>query len=285
VHRAGSITGAARDLGVAQPTVTRQIRALEARVGAALFARQVRGVVPTAAADRLARAMAPHLDALAEVVSRDLSGPGAAQVLHLAGPADLIGVVVLPALAGLLPDGPRLRVALGETEPLLDGLLAGEHDLVIATVRPRRRGISSEPLGDEEFVLVAAPSWLDRLPVDPGRDAGRALDALPLVAYAEELPVIRRYWRVVFERPARGQATVVVPDLRSVRAAVRAGIGISVLPRYLVAGDLADRSLVALLEPELPPINTLHLALRAGTAGLPHIAGVREALLAHGRTW
>ena len=48
VHRAGSLTRAAADLGVSQPAVTAQIRTLEQRVGRELFVRLPRGVAPTA---------------------------------------------------------------------------------------------------------------------------------------------------------------------------------------------------------------------------------------------
>ncbi|MQY12888.1 hypothetical protein SRB5_30270 [Streptomyces sp. RB5] len=60
VHRAGSFTAAASLLGLSQPTVTAQIRALEQQTARELFERRPRGVVPTPAADELAvRVAAP----------------------------------------------------------------------------------------------------------------------------------------------------------------------------------------------------------------------------------
>jgi DNA-binding transcriptional LysR family regulator len=59
----------------------------------------------------------------------------------------------------------------------------------------------------------------------------------------------------------------------------------SVLPRYLIADDLASGRLVALLDPELPPINTLYLAIRTGTDGQAHIAMVRACLLEASAAW
>ncbi|MFC6080162.1 LysR substrate-binding domain-containing protein [Sphaerisporangium aureirubrum] len=73
--------------------------------------------------------------------------------------------------------------------------------------------------------------------------------------------------------------------LRGVLAAVSAGVGITVLPRYLCARELAGGELVALLQPEVPPINTLVLATRAGATSLPHIAAVQNELLAAARSW
>ncbi len=82
-----------------------------------------------------------------------------------------------------------------------------------------------------------------------------------------------------------GSAAVVVPDLRAVLAATLAGAGITVLPRYLCDRELAEGRLVRLLDPEVPPINTLFLATRTGTTDLPHIAAVHAHLLRHAPEW
>ncbi|WP_263855600.1 LysR family transcriptional regulator [Amycolatopsis eburnea] len=271
VHRAGSLTGAAPSLGLSQPTVTAQVRALEEELGQQLFVRRARGVTPTSAADELAARIAPHVDALAAVTVGD--DPFAAPV-HLAGPAELTTIRVLPALAGLVASGLRLRVTFGLADDLLAGLAERRYDLVVSTIRPRprRRGLAATPLTDEEFVLVG-PRGFDG---DP-RTA-------PLVAYAEDLPIIRRYWRSVLGvRPPAGPA-VVVPDLRGVLTCVLAGFGVSVLPRYLCAAELASGALIALLEPEEPPINTLFAVTRAEPCRAGP-AAVRDALLADAARW
>ncbi|MET7595602.1 MULTISPECIES: LysR family transcriptional regulator [unclassified Streptomyces] len=287
VHRAGSFTGAARLLGLSQPTVTTQMRALEEQLGRELFERRPRGVVPTAVADELAAQVAAPLDALAAVAER--GGPGADQTpepVHLAGPAELLCTRAVPALAPLTDRGVRLRVSTGLTDELLEGLRGGRFDLVIATTRPRGRSLTSAPLGDEEFVLVASPAWAERIgPERVAAEGAAALHGVPLVSYAEDLPIARRYWRHVFGVRLSGQAAVTVPDLRGVRAAVAAGAGISVLPRYLCLEELASGALVALLSPEDPPINTAYLVRRPGAPDNPHVALVRERLLQAGRTW
>ncbi|MDF9811347.1 LysR family transcriptional regulator [Streptomyces sp. SPB162] len=287
VHRAGSFTAAARLLGLSQPTVTAQVRALEERLGRQLFDRLPRGVAPTAVADQLAADVAQPLDALAAVTGRDHADHRiAAEPVHLAGPAELLCLRALPALAPLTGEGVRLRIATGLTDDLLEGLRAGRYDLVISTVRPRGRSVSAVPLMDEEFVLVAAPSWADR--IGPGRvavDGPAALRDAPLITYAEDLPIARRYWRHVFGTRLSAQAAITVPDLRGVLAAVVAGAGVTVLPRYLCAAEIASGALVPLLEPEDPPINTAYLAQRPGAAELPHVALVHDQLLRAGRTW
>ncbi|PBC65520.1 LysR family transcriptional regulator [Streptomyces sp. Tue6028] len=287
VHRSGSFTAAGRLLGLSQPTVTTQMRSLEEQLGRELFERRPRGVVPTSVADELAAQVAAPLDALAAVADR--GGLGADQPpdpVHVAGPAELLCVRALPALAPLTRQGVRLRISTGLTDELLEGLRGGRFDLVIATIRPRGRTLTSVPLMDEEFVLVAAPAWAERIgPERVAAEGPAALHGVPLVTYAEDLPIARRYWRHVFGTRLTGQAAITVPDLRGVLAAVVAGAGISVLPRYLCLDELATGALVPLLTPEDPPINTGYLTQRPGASDNPHVALVRERLLQAGRTW
>ncbi|MGW2772519.1 LysR substrate-binding domain-containing protein [Streptomyces olivaceoviridis] len=422
VYRSGSFTGAARLLGLSQPTVTTQMRALERQTGRELFERLPRGVTPTPVADELAARIAAPLDELAAVAGPTPRAGTRAEPVHLAGPAELLCTRALPALAPLIAEGVRLRVATGLTDPLLDELRAGRHDLVIATTRPRGRTVHAVPLTDEEFVLVAAPIWAERLlgrgparedegegaagrktegrgvverdtdtdgvvvpeaedeihgqgpagqgaegpgpagpvgegPGSAGRGAGRqgsagrgaegqgpagrgaegqgpagrgaedqgptvrdaeapgptgqateapgpavrhagrrsfvapdsfdpaVLHEVPLITYAEDLPIARRYWRHVFGRRLSRTAAVTVPDLRGVLAAVAAGAGFSVLPRYLCQDLLASGALVALLEPEDPPINTGFLVQRPGASDNPDVARVRALLLRAARRW
>lgn len=250
--------------------MTAQVRALEEELGRQLFVRRARGVTPTPAADELAARVAPHVDALSDVVLGP-SDPFAAPV-HLAGPAELTTLRVLPALSGLVAAGLRLRVTFGLADDLLAGLSQRRFDLVLSTIRPRGRGLTASPLTDEEFVLVGPRGFSG----DP-RTA-------PLVAYAEDLPIIRRYWRSVLGvRPPAGPA-VVVPDLRGVLTCVLAGFGVSVLPRYLCAAELASGSVIALLDPEEPPINTLFVVTRAEPCRAGP-AAVRDALLADAARW
>ncbi|MEU8662048.1 LysR family transcriptional regulator [Actinoplanes philippinensis] len=266
VYRTGTMTRAAETLGLSQPTVTGQLRSLETRIGQPLFVRGARGVTPTAAADDLARRLDGPMDALAAVASGLAGSPSAGRTLHLGGPAEFMSARVLPALAGVIAGGTDVRVRLGLADDLLAELSDGRLDLVVSAIRPRRAGLRAEPLCDEEFVLV-----------------GRAEQAPDrLLAYAEDLPIIRRWWRHVLGTPPPKRAVLVVPDLRALRAAAVAGIGASVLPRYLVEEELRTGALVDLMPADDPPINTLYLATRAGARDL---AEVRAALLAAARNW
>ncbi|MEY9989038.1 DNA-binding transcriptional LysR family regulator [Streptomyces sp. V4I8] len=288
VYRTGSFTAAARLLGLSQPTVTTQIRTLERQLDRELFQRLARGVAPAPYADELASRIVEPLDALAGV-----TGPGGpadvhpAEPVHLAGPAELLTHRVMPTLAPLVDKGVRLRITPGLTEPLLEELRSGRYDLVLSTYRPRGRALASVPLVDEEFVLVSAPSWAERVggPARIAADGAAALHGVPLVAYAEDVPIVRRYWRHVFGKRLVRHPAVTMPDLNAVKAAVAGGTGFSVLPRYLCAAELASGALVLLHDPDDPPINTAFLVQRPGSSGNPHVALVRDHLLEMVREW
>ncbi|MGW0337662.1 LysR family transcriptional regulator [Streptomyces sp. NPDC003011] len=286
VYRSGSFTAAAPLLRLSQPTVTTHIRALEQQTGRVLFTRSPRGAEPTHHAHELADHLAGPLDALAALGGGG-TGPAARTVpVHLAGPAELLCTRALPALAPLVADGVLLRVTPGLTDPLLDDLRAGRHDLVISTRRTRGRTLPSVPLADEEFVLVAAPVWARRTEERRTADGPcAAVRDVPLVAYAEDLPIARRYWRTVFGKRLTAQAAVIVPDLRGVLAAVLAGAGYSVLPRYLCQEDLTAGRLVLLDAPAEPPVNTAYLVERPGATANPDVARVRDHLRRAARTW
>lgn len=284
VYRAGTFTAAAPALGLSQPTVTAQIRALEQQTGRDLFTRLPRGVEPTPLAHELAAQIAGSLDALAAVEG---GGPlaGRAAPVHLAGPSELLCVRVLPALGPLVADGLELRVTQGLPEPLLEEMRAGRHDLVIATRRPRGRGLESVPLADEEYVLVAAPVWAGRVAARQADDVCAALRDIPLVTYAEDLPIVRRYWRTVFGRQLTARAAVTVPNLYAVLSAVNAGGGFSVLPRSLCQEYLDSGRLALLHDPEESPLNTLFLVQRPGAGSNPDVVRVRDTLRQAARGW
>ncbi|MFF7335133.1 LysR family transcriptional regulator [Streptomyces sp. NPDC090306] len=316
VYRQGSFTAAAPLLGLSQPTVTAQIRSLEQQTGQELFHRLPRGAEPTQPAHELAGQISGPLDALARLGGREGAAAGQAAPVHLGGPSELLCTRVLPALAPLVADGVEVRIAQGLTDPLLDDLRAGRHDLVITTRRPRGRALTSYPLADEEYVLVAAPEWARRMAeahdegdaCGPGEDgvpelftvdgelcvddlcadlpcAALQLRHVPLVAFAEDLPIARRYWRTVFGKQLTTRAALTVPNLHAVVAAVTAGAGYSVLPRSLCEEHLRTGRLVLLHSPAEPPLNTLFLVQRPGADSNPDVVRVRARLQDRARAW
>jgi DNA-binding transcriptional LysR family regulator len=288
VYRHGSLSSAATELGVSQPAVSGQLCRLERRRGQTLFVRSARGVVPTDQAHDLAHRVGPHLDRLVQALGVAAQPAPPLGPIRLGAAADILAARIVPALAPLTADGLVVHALCATADVLLRALLDDELDLVVSSVRPRSRAIIATPLIDEEFVLVGSPAFART--VDPARlavDPVRALAHLPLVAYAPELPIIRRYWRSEFGRRPANRVAMTVADLRAVLAAVIAGAGVSVLPRYLAEPAISSGSVQALHQPTMAPLNTLYLATRVGSTA-PHrhsVSIVHDHLIRKARQW
>lgn len=283
IHRSGSLTAAAARRGLTQPAVSGQLAKLEQDLGTPLFVRSGRGVVPTAYADDLAARVGPHLDQLAVELR---PGPGYSGTVRLAGPAELMAARIMPTVAPLTARGLRLQVSLGLAEDLLAALHDDQLDIVVSAVRPKRKGLVTATFVDEEFILVGPPPLartvnVDRLADDPVK----ALAHLPLVAYDENLPIIRRYWRSEFGRRPPNATSITVPDLRAVLAAVIAGAGVSVLPRYIAEPALTAGSVETLHQAQVQPLNTAFLVTRPGGLANRSIAVVHDQLKTRAGTW
>ncbi|MFD4637505.1 LysR family transcriptional regulator [Lentzea sp. NPDC058436] len=262
IYRGGSLTSAASRRGLTQPAVSGQLAKLEKELGATLFVRTSRGVTPTPRADDLARRVGQHLDQLTKALDPE---PALHGTVRIGGAAEFMTVRGLPALAPLTRGGLRFEVVFGLANDLLADLRAAKLDVVLSSVRPPA-GFTATPLTDEEFLLVGPPLLARTVDRDLlAQDPARALEHLPLVAYSGDLPILRRYWRSEFGRRPRTTATITVPDLRAVLAAVIAGAGVSALPRYLAEPALAAGSVEQLHHPEVPPLNTLYVVTRGAT--------------------
>ena len=285
VYRSGSLTAAAAAQGVSQPAVSGRLARLEQEVGERLFLRSARGVVPTERAHDLALRAGPHLDRLERALQTPRAPTPALGRIRLGGAADVVATRVLPSLAPLVGEGLRIHATFGLADDLLRALADARLDLVVSSVRPTLRGVEAVPLVDEEFVLVGPPAA--RRDLDEGAmgsDPVRALSHLPLVAYSPDLPIIRRYWRSEFGRRPPNEVSVIAPDLRALLAAVVAGAGISVLPRYLAEPALSAGSVEELHRPVVQPLNTLYLATATGSPD-PSTTAVRAHLLARAQEW
>lgn len=105
--------------------------------------------------------------------------------------------------------------------------------------------------------------------------------AQPLIAYDEDLPLVRQYFQQVFETAIQVQAAVTVADLRMVRSLLIAAQGYSVLPLYLCESQIQQGHLTLLHRPSAPPTNNLYLTWNRGNLRHPRVAFARQHLLSH----
>ncbi len=141
VLQEGSLSGAARALGITQPTVGRHISALEKSLGLALFTRSQTGLLPTEAALSL-RSYAEAMNSTAAAFKRaaDSHGEGVKGTVRIAA-SEVIGVEVLPPImAGLQQKHPQLKVELVACNSQFSSALrAGAADCFVTRLANMRR--------------------------------------------------------------------------------------------------------------------------------------------------
>ncbi|MCB9594512.1 MAG: LysR family transcriptional regulator [Sandaracinaceae bacterium] len=160
VMRGGSLSAAARALGVSQPTVRNRIEALEQALDAVLFTRSQNGLVPT----EVARSMLPHAEAMAataRALARSASGPTQADrgSVRLAA-SEIVGGEVLPAMLTRLRDAhPGIQIELVLSNANED-LLRRDADVAIRMVAPTQAALVAKRVGDVEIGLYASDAYL-----------------------------------------------------------------------------------------------------------------------------
>ncbi|QKW18644.1 LysR family transcriptional regulator [Kitasatospora sp. NA04385] len=233
VGEEGQLTAAAARLGVSQPTLTKQVRALERQLGVELFLRSRAGMVPTAAgAELLARAtglLAGWEEALRAARRAAAETGGELRVGFEGATINLLGREAVEDFARRMP-GWRVRMRQNDWFDETSGLASGELDLALwhapASMAER---YAHALLGTEErWVVLAADHRLaDRDAVDLAE-----LWEEPFVAIPEQAGVWRDYW---LGGPERGERPVrvgaVAHNADEWMAAVACGQGVGFAPR------------------------------------------------------
>lgn len=168
VVRTGSVTAAAEAERVAQPSISKQIRALERELGVPLFHRVGRRVVPTEAARLLADAADRVLEELQRATTAIAGGSSAAR-LRLGATETVTDYLVPAALAelfGAFP-GTQLSVEMLSTDDIIRRVLADEFDLGIVVLPLADSRLAIDELFDEPVLLALPPGhrWAGRAPV------------------------------------------------------------------------------------------------------------------------
>lgn len=224
VLREGSLSGAARRLGLAQPTVARQIEGLESALGVELFLRSRLGLVATDKASDLrplAEAMAATAAALvrsARAGTEDVAG-----VVRISA-SEMVGLHHLPPiLARLRGDHPRLAVELVLSNAAED-LLRRDADIAVRMFAPEQEVLVAKRLPSLPLGLYAHADYLARRGTPL---AVEDLSAHDLIGFDRETPALRAF---VERYPflARSALALATDSDSAQLAAIRAGFGIGV---------------------------------------------------------
>lgn len=239
VVREGSLSAAARSLGMTQPSLGRHVRQLESDLGVVLFTRSPQGLLPTDVGHELA-AHAETMASTSAALRRAASGSNNAVrgVVRLTC-SEVIGAEVLPPiLAGLRQAHPGIVVELSLSNRSED-MLRKDADIAVRMVQPVQAALVARRIGTVPLGLHAHRRYLKA----NGRP--QDVDALrqhALIGYDRETPAIRAIRGLLpFDREDFSLRTD--SDLAQL-AAIRAGYGIGVCQCAIAR---RDKDLVHLL--------------------------------------
>jgi DNA-binding transcriptional LysR family regulator len=241
-----SFSRAAASLGVTQPAVSQQVRALEKRLGQQLLDRSGRRVVPTDTGRQLyqgAQRLLAMEEQLLSEVTRPAQGPltGTLEIGASTGPA---AIVVPLLLCEFQRDNPALTIELAvhDTQTIVSLVADRELELGVVGAARARRSVEFEPFFSDEVILVCPPAHAH---------AGATVELdtlleLPLVLMQEGAGV-RQLLEDELRRRGRRlrdlRVDLVLGLQESVRSAVLAGYGATFISRRAVEADLAAGTL------------------------------------------
>ena len=252
VVETGSFSKAADDLGIAQPTATKAIAAIEQRLGARLLHRSTRGITPTEVGalyyDKCKRIASEIEEAenLASLLQSGLRGQ-----LRISTSLAFGRRVMVPLVLRYMHEHPGVNIDLGFDDRYVNLVEQGV-DLAIRMGRLADSSLGARYLGINPWLMVAAPAYLSvhpapRVPADLGRHA--------CLIYSS----VQGDDRWSFTGPTGEDVSVAVTgplrsnNLSAVLSAARAALGLAVLPWYVARESVVEGAVVSVLTDHVLP--------------------------------
>lgn len=257
VVETGSFSKASADMGLTQPTATKHVAALEARLGARLLYRSTRGVTPTEVGalyydkcKRIAQEL-EEADNLALLLQSRVGGQ-----LRISTSVAFGRRVMTPLVLRFMREHPDLSVDLSFDDRYVNLVEQGV-DVALRMGRLADSTLGARFLGLNPWLLAASPAYLQ---AHGAPDSAEAVAAHPCLVYSS----VQGDERWSFTLPdGRIQTVPVKGPLRSnnlsaVLSACRAGMGLAVLPHYVARVSLNEGALVPVLPTLSLPSQELH---------------------------
>ena len=257
VVETGSFSKAADDLGIAQPTATKAIAAIEQRLGARLLHRSTRGITPTEVGalyygkcKRIA-AEIEEAENLASLLQSGLRGQ-----LRISTSLAFGRRVMVPLVLRYMREHPGVTIDLGFDDRYVNLVEQGV-DLAIRMGRLADSSLGACYLGVNPWLMVAAPAYLGehpapRVPADLGRHA--------CLIYSS----VQGDDRWSFTGPTGEDVSVAVSgplrsnNLSAVLSAARAAMGLAVLPWYVARESVVEGAVVPVLADHALPAQAVN---------------------------
>lgn len=242
----GGFTKASRQLHLTQSALSHQIKTLETQLGMQVFARIGKRVALTQAGEVLLRYATPVLRQLLEArqTLAQLQEPGYGRLRVSSATYSCYQILphVLREFHAMYPHV-ELSVASEYTNRAVEGLLGGELDLGIFVLPPSTEGLHVEPLSQDELVVIVAPShpWARRQRVQWSDLATQAL-----ITYNRASETFHQIQRELHDRGVTLKETMEVRHGMAVMEMVKVGLGVALVPRWVVREDVQEDLLIPL---------------------------------------
>jgi DNA-binding transcriptional LysR family regulator len=264
ILREGSLSGAARSLGAAQPTMRRHLDELEAGLGSSLFVRSPTGLVATDLALSLREAAQTMESAAALLVRTATASAGSVAGTVRITASDVIGVEVLPPILSALKARHRgLSFELALTDSLVD-LLRHDADIAVRMIRPTQGDLVARKIGVIALDLYAHDSWIERNGMPYSLAALIASGGM--IGYDRDRAIIQAI-AAMGARAAPTDFAFRADSNLAQLAALRAGLGVGLCQRPTARRDPALRQVLPAISRDLETWLVTHPNLR-GTPGV-----------------
>jgi DNA-binding transcriptional LysR family regulator len=254
IDRAGSLTGAAQQLHIAQPPLSRRLKRIESEIGAPLFTRGRHGATATIVGRTLVERADAALTAIrrAEQDAADVAG-GRAGRLNI-GVTPTLGAVLLPgALAAFRQAHPDVRldlVASGDSAELRRQVRDGDLDVALAVlVRPPEPGTRTALRGQQRFVLIAPRDLQLGRSTNATKVSRAVLADFPVVALTKGTGLRQQLDDVFDELGVSPEIAIETSEREMLMPFVAAGLGVSLVPEGFVTGRAPGCSIYELDPP------------------------------------
>jgi len=265
IAQSGSLSAAARRLGLTPMTVSRRLASLEGELGVRLFHRTTRSVSLTAEGETFLPFATTLLEASegARISLKSYAGT-ASGVLKVTAPTVFGQSVIMPLIPALLAEHPALRVDLTLSDSIVDIVGLGI-DVAIRIATLRDSGLIARPLAPNRRVLCASPNYLERHGVPTTMDAllnhrRIALHGMPY------WPFMRGGEPVAM----RAEGVFSANSVEAVRTASRQGLGVAMLTYWDVRDDLDTGALHLVELEDVTPEELFITAILPTRQHVPH---------------
>lgn len=269
--RSESFTAAAAELNLTQSAISRQVKALEDQLGCALFLRERQTVKLTAAGEAYAKEIRQILRQLSTATLSVRANPHGGS-LNLAILPTFGTRWLAPRLPGFLAENPGITVNLTTRLAPFD-FQFDQVDAAIHFGNAEWSGAELEFLMGEIVIPVCSPGLRTQLGIKTAED----LLTAPLLHLVSR-PDAWEHWFHAMGVPAESVRGMLIDQFATAAQAAIAGMGVALLPKFLIEAELMRRELVEAVDGDVPSAGHYYLAWPPKRASYPPLQAFRTWL-------